>query len=98
MSYIERTQPEDHAMKVDARFWIQHLGLQVHPEGGRFREVYRARGEIPRNVLPFTADGPRSYSSAIYFLLEAGEVSRFHRSSAMNSGISTPEMGSFFPC
>ena len=38
------------------------LGLQRHPEGGRFRETFR--------------DGA---STAIYFLLERGEISRWHR-------------------
>jgi len=45
------------------------LGLEPHPEGGRFRETFRD----PR------AAGGRSVATAIYYLLEAGEVSRWHR-------------------
>ena len=45
------------------------LGLTPHPEGGRFRETFRdARGP----------DG-RSASTAIYFLLERGQTSAWHR-------------------
>lgn len=45
------------------------LGLQPHPEGGHYREVFRD--------LPPT--GARGACTAIYFLLEAGEVSAWHR-------------------
>lgn len=45
------------------------LGLQRHPEGGWYRETFRD----PRAV-----DG-RSASTAIYYLLEVGEVSDWHR-------------------
>lgn len=48
---------------------IQRLELQPHPEGGHFREVYRSAD---------TADG-RSVVTTIYFLLQAGEVSRWHK-------------------
>jgi hypothetical protein len=45
---------------------IALLGLKPHPEGGHFRETFR--------------DGEgRGHSTAIYFLLKAGEVSRWHR-------------------
>jgi hypothetical protein len=48
---------------------IAHLGLKPHPEGGWYRETYRdARGH-----------GGRAHSTAILFLLKAGEVSRWHR-------------------
>lgn len=48
---------------------IAELGLQPHPEGGYFSETYRhAAGE-----------GERSICTAIYYLLRAGERSRWHR-------------------
>ncbi|HZP09819.1 cupin domain-containing protein [Methyloceanibacter sp.] len=48
---------------------IAHLGLKPHPEGGWYRETFRdARGH-----------GGRAHSTAILFLLKAGEVSRWHR-------------------
>lgn len=50
---------------------ISILGLAPHPEGGAFRETFRD----PR---PIDAAG-RGASTAIYFLLRQGEVSRWHR-------------------
>jgi predicted cupin superfamily sugar epimerase len=52
----------------DADRLIELLHLQPHPEGGHFRETFR--------------DGPsagRAASTAIFFLLKAGEASRWHR-------------------
>lgn len=45
------------------------LGLEPHPEGGAFRETFRDPA------------GPagRGHSTAIYYLLRAGEESRWHR-------------------
>jgi predicted cupin superfamily sugar epimerase len=45
------------------------LGLQPHPEGGHFRETFRD---------PDPAGG-RAHSTAIYYLLAAGERSAWHR-------------------
>jgi len=47
---------------------IKLLDLAPHPEGGYFRETFRDSGSAGR-----------SPSTAIYFLLTAGEVSRWHR-------------------
>ena len=49
------------------------LGLQPHPEGGWYRETYRA----PATVR--TAHGERSAFTSILFLLEAGQSSAWHR-------------------
>lgn len=54
---------------------IAQLQLQPHPEGGHFREVFRA----PSHVRPDDGRGQRSALTTIYFLLQAGEVSRLHR-------------------
>jgi predicted cupin superfamily sugar epimerase len=48
---------------------IRLLDLKPHPEGGHYRETFRD----PRQV-----DG-RAASTAIYFLLAAGERSHWHR-------------------
>lgn len=56
--------------------WIRHLGLEPHPEGGFYRETYRAAGKIAAHP-PFDAE--RSYSTAIYFLLKRGQISKLHR-------------------
>ena len=49
---------------------ISVLSLQPHPEGGHYRETFRDRAS--------GAPG-RAHSTAIYFLLQAGEISRWHR-------------------
>ncbi|MGB8603267.1 MAG: cupin domain-containing protein [Rhizomicrobium sp.] len=53
----------------DADYILDMLELMPHPEGGAFRETFRDE------------PGPdnRARSTAIYFLLRAGEVSRRHR-------------------
>ncbi len=47
---------------------IAMLELKPHPEGGHFRETFRDRAE----------PGKRAASTAIYFLLKAGERSHWH--------------------
>lgn len=54
---------------MDADAIIAHLGLVPHPEGGHYRETWRAA----------SGEGERASGTAIYFLLKAGEVSRWHR-------------------
>ncbi|MER3482543.1 MAG: hypothetical protein C4332_04720 [Meiothermus sp.] len=61
----------------DARFWIEHLGLEPHPEGGYYRQSYKS-GEIIDD-LPERYAGPRAFSTAIYFLLQHPNFSAFHR-------------------
>lgn len=58
---------------------IQHLRLEPHPEGGYYRETYRSPGEIPHAALPPGFTGDRVFCTAIYFLLESGGFSAFHR-------------------
>jgi predicted cupin superfamily sugar epimerase len=48
---------------------VQRLGLGPHPEGGWFRETFR---DVPG------PDG-RAASTAIYYLLAAGQPSHWHR-------------------
>lgn len=54
---------------------IERLGLRPHPEGGHYREVHRS----PSTVTPDDGRPPRPALTTIYFLLAAGEVSRWHR-------------------
>ena len=53
---------------------MKAIGLADHPEGGRFREVFRSvrTVSIPNGVT-------RSALTHIYFALQPGEVSRFHK-------------------
>ncbi len=58
---------------------IKSLGLAPHPEGGFFREAYRAAGTITGNALPAGFAGDRAFSTSIYYLLRTDQVSTFHR-------------------
>ena len=55
--------------QLSAREVIAQLDLQPHPEGGHYRETWRDE----------PAEGGRGAGTAIYYLLEAGEVSAWHR-------------------
>jgi predicted cupin superfamily sugar epimerase len=55
-----------------ATHWIERLGLQPHPEGGWYREVHRAAARVE------TERGGRSALTTIYYLLEQGQLSRWH--------------------
>ena len=54
---------------------ISTLGLQPHPEGGWYREIFRSAANVQ------TSDGrpPRSALTSIDFLLRAGQCSAWHR-------------------
>jgi predicted cupin superfamily sugar epimerase len=54
---------------------ISALRLTPHPEGGYFREVYRSNAR----TQPLDGRSVRSAVTTIYFLLRAGEASRWHR-------------------
>jgi predicted cupin superfamily sugar epimerase len=53
---------------------VAALGLQPHPEGGHFAETFRD---------PQVDAAGRARSTAIYFLLKAGERSHWHRVDAV---------------
>lgn len=54
---------------------IATLGLRPHPEGGYYGEVFRSAAR----VRPADRDVERAALTTIYFLLESGEWSRWHR-------------------
>ena len=62
-----------------AEYWIEKLQLQKHPEGGYFKEVYRADETIPKHSLLERYSGERNHSTSIYFLITGDEFSAFHR-------------------
>ncbi|MBU0716470.1 MAG: cupin domain-containing protein [Verrucomicrobia bacterium] len=62
-----------------AKYWITRLALQPHPEGGYFREIYRAKDQISAAALPTRYQGPRAFSTSIYFLLTGTQTSTLHR-------------------
>jgi uncharacterized protein len=53
---------------------VADLGMQPHPEGGYFAEVYRSTDR----VQPHDGRAERAALTTIYFLLAAGQVSRWH--------------------
>jgi predicted cupin superfamily sugar epimerase len=58
---------------------IDQYQLLPHPEGGWFKETYRSKEIISSSNLSPEFSGDRSFSTAIYFLLEQGNFSAFHR-------------------
>lgn len=64
---------------MNSKDWIEKLQLKQHPEGGYFREIYRADGVISKDALPIRYNGGRVYSTTIYYLLESGDFSSLHR-------------------
>jgi uncharacterized protein len=64
---------------MDAAYFINNLQLKPHPEGGYFRESYRASENIPAEALPKRFRGKRSFSTSIYYLLRKNDRSVFHR-------------------
>lgn len=51
--------------------WIKDLALEPHPEGGHYRQVFKSQRRVN--------DDTRSALTAIYFVLQKGECSRWHR-------------------
>jgi len=66
-------------MEKNAQYWIEKLKLLPHPEGGYYKEVYRDNNLVKQEALPIEFNGDRNFSTAIYYLLEKGDFSCFHR-------------------
>ncbi len=58
---------------------VKKFNLLPHPEGGYYKETYQSAESIAKEALPDRFGGPRPFSTAIYFLLESGNFSAFHR-------------------
>jgi len=67
---------------MTSKEWIESLELQPHPEGGFYRETYRAAEMLEKKALPDRFSGPRAFSTAIYFLLRGNDFSALHRIAA----------------
>ena len=59
--------------------WIARLALRPHPEGGWYRETYRSHERVEAAALASRFGAARVFSTAIYYLLRAGERSALHR-------------------
>jgi hypothetical protein len=57
---------------MTAKDVIQALQLAPHPEGGWYREIYRSADRVQRG------SETRSATTAIYYLLEQQQLSRWH--------------------
>ncbi|MCC8424356.1 cupin domain-containing protein [Mucilaginibacter sp. UR6-11] len=62
-------------MTETAQYWIEHLNLQPHPEGGYYKEVFRSAHEVTRAG----ATAVKQACTSIYYLLEGRDFSDFHR-------------------
>lgn len=79
---VMRNVPDDASyiasMLTEAEHIMRTLALSPHPEGGYYAETFRSA----IGVSSERHDGPRSASTAIYFLLCAGDFSALHRVSS----------------
>jgi predicted cupin superfamily sugar epimerase len=60
------------ASEIQARALIDKLDLRPHPEGGHYREIFRSSESVR------TTRGTRCAITAIYYLLERDQISRWH--------------------
>ncbi|MFT7030750.1 MAG: putative cupin superfamily sugar epimerase [Marinoscillum sp.] len=54
-------------------YWVEKLQLEVHPEGGYFRETFRSE-----SLTQLLDGGTRNLKTSIYFLLNKEQKSHFH--------------------
>ena len=60
---------------ASAAYWINHLNLQPHPEGGFYKEVFRSGITVNKAK----SSDIRQACTSIYYLLEGEDYSGFHR-------------------
>ena len=63
----------------DVERLVNRFHLTPHPEGGFYREVYRAADTVVHPGLPEGRDARRAAATHIYFLFPADDFSAFHR-------------------
>jgi uncharacterized protein len=64
---------------ITEEYWIQHLKLEPHPEGGFFKEVFRSNISVNREELPVGYKSVRRLATSIYYLLRSEDISKMHR-------------------
>lgn len=57
----------------DAQYFIKHLNMEEHPEGGYYVSSFRS------DIAVDTASGERPLYTSIYFLLRSQDISHLHR-------------------
>ena len=65
--------------RPQSNYWIEKLQLTRHIEGGYYKETYRSELILSPGGLPGSFSGSRNMSTSIYYLLEQGFYSAFHR-------------------
>ncbi len=73
-------------MTKDAAYWIEKLGLEAHPEGGYYRQTYKAELVLGQESLPGEFTGARAASTAIYFCCRGRSFRRFTACGRMRFG------------
>lgn len=69
----ETFRNEGSVMQKDASYYVHHLGLEPHPEGGYYKSTYNSEQSI--DAFGTT----RKLYTSIYFLIGEGDVSHLHR-------------------
>lgn len=64
---------------MTAKQYIRLLNLHPHPEGGFYKQTHQSNEFVPAKALPERFSGSRPFSTAIYYLLEQGDFSSFHK-------------------
>jgi len=59
----------------DANYWVKHLQLHPHPEGGFYKEFYRSPQQVMRNPPA----GVKQACTSIFYLVSGADFSGFHR-------------------
>jgi len=67
------------AIHRNANYWINHLQLTKHIEGGWYNEVYRSSLILKKQQLPASFSNDKTICTHIYFLLQKHGFSAFHR-------------------
>lgn len=62
-----------------ADYWINHLKLDIHPEGGAYCRIYTSSLLIDKESLSENFHDSRPSCTHIYYLLQQNEFSAFHR-------------------
>ena len=75
--HFAKTKTMTPTMIKSAAYWIEKFSLESHPEGGYYRQTYRA--DLVLEELPPRFSSSRPASTAIYFLLDGRNFSAFHR-------------------
>lgn len=70
---------QDRTLDREVREIVRRFGLESHPEGGFYREVYRAALDVTHPAISDGSDAQRSAATHIYFLFPADDFSAFHR-------------------